>query len=292
MKTEVCPVCRKVGSGSLGGKCSKCGASVIGTNMPFGEYLNLSDERKKKWVESVLSRCQFDTTEKQEQQVIEMANVCPQCGLVESGVGNTTCSRCNTAMVHTDTAYSQYQEFDRIQAKTWRNYILDEYQKDGGVVNYDRINSYEQSRPCPHCGATIYNVNDRFCYSCGESLTDDKTDSASDSFREEPECRLTVCPDCKNQVSDTAKVCPHCGREMKGKPTQPYFKPGKVNDACKVTAIIIVLVGIVGGGVIGDIIGVGSFFGVAAGSVLLALLFWSIGEIIELLQILIEQNRK
>lgn len=221
----------------------------------------------------------------------EKCNVCPQCGGVEPDGGNTTCSRCNTAMVHTDTAYSQYQEFDRIQAKTWRNYILDEYQKDGGVVNYDRIDSYKQARLCPHCGATISKSSNLFCHSCGESLTDDKTDSASDSFREEPECRLTVCPDCKNQVSDTAKVCPHCGREMKGKPTQPYFKPGKVNDACKVTAVIIVLISFLGGLSIGYVTRWSAFWGIVVGGFLLALLFWSIGEIIELLQILIEQNK-
>lgn len=289
MKTEVCPVCKRVGSGSLGGKCPKCGVSVIETNMPFGEYLKLSDEKEKAWVDTVLNQHNFASTVDRDEQDNSMANVCPQCGLVEFGAKGAVCSRCGTAMILTDTAYSQYHEFDADQAKTWRKYILDEHQKTGGIVNYEGINGYDKSKPCPHCGTTIFNANDRFCYSCGGNLFE--KGKPSNTQKEEIGIRLVTCPDCENKVSYSAKICPHCGREMKGKPTQLYHEFGKVDDACKVAAVIIVLVGLSGGLFMGFAMEWGVFWGIAAGSILLALLFWSIGEIIQLLQILIEQNK-
>lgn len=288
MKTEVCPVCKKVGSGSLGGKCPKCGVSVIVTNMPFGEYLKLTDEKEKAWVDTVLSQHHFASTVDRDEQNSSMANVCPQCGLVEFGVQGVVCSRCGTTMILTDTAYSQYQGFDADQAKTWKKYILDEYQKEGGVVDFDNIN---KPMICPRCGKMIDNPHDRFCYFCGENLLGEESRPGNKPIDKECGDRLTTCPDCCNKVSMTAKVCPHCGREMKGKPTQPYHAPSKVNDACKVAAIIIVLVGLFGGLFIGYVTEWIAFWGVAVGSILLALLFWSIGEIIQLLQILIEQNK-
>lgn len=60
---------------------------------------------------------------------------------------------------------------------------------------------------------------------------------------------LITCPDCNNQVSDTARACLHCGRPInpKGVPVPHYAKPKNFDKStalrlCGVLAFLILLV--------------------------------------------------
>jgi len=58
---------------------------------------------------------------------------------------------------------------------------------------------------------------------------------------------LINCPECKNQISDSAKKCPHCGYSIKSENTRTELGNVETNTAAGVIYIFIGIVAIIAG---------------------------------------------